>query len=373
MCVITYSDIPIFVVYMKRSPPLTDLQCIHENGIVNHDLISSYTLYTSFIILTFYKLGSLSKLGSFDSYHGTYSVKISSIVPVHMKSILTIQQNGFTCGSIYTNNNNSFESADEYVLDSSNSETIALENREYDDISYLSPKSKINKLRRSLDVSQMCKEFIKTAESLDLLNISSDTTSILVPATASSKYIVNENFKDLSCKEDKNEKMIYDIMKTLKVVIADDALVDRKFLSKIVKSTKSLEASIAENGIECAKLCQTMLNNNNNVIIFMDINMPKKNGWEATREIRNLENGLAPFIIGMSSFDTPEYYSSSLEAGMNTFVSKPFTIKKVQSLFNEIVLNDSDRNINVDILKPGFNNVNVNDSKTLSLPQEILI
>jgi len=290
-----------------------------------------------------------------------------------MKSILTIKQNGFTYGSIYTNNNNnnnnSFADSNEYVLDSyvhhdsSNSETIAPENREhetpYDDLSYLSPKSKMNKLRRSLDVSQMCKEFIKTAESLDLLNISSDTTSILVPETASSKYILNENFKDLSCKEDKNEKMIYDIMKSLKVVIADDALVDRKFLSKIVKSTKSLEVSIAENGCECAKLCQTMLDNNNNVIIFMDINMPKKNGWEATKEIRNLDNGLAPYIIGMSSFDTPEYRSSSLEAGMNTFVSKPFTIKKVQSLFNEIVLNDTNR----------FNNFN--DSKCL--PQEILI
>jgi len=302
-------------------------------------------------------------------------------VPVHLKNILTIQQNGFTCGSICTNNNNNnaFANSNEYALSSyvisnNDSETIAPEDEQhetlYDNISYLSPKSKINKLRRSLDVSQMSKEFIKTAESLDLLNISSDTSAMsMVPEAASSKYILNENFKNGSYKEDKNnEKMIYDIMKSLKVVIADDALVDRKFLSKIVKTTKSLDVSsikTAENGCECATLCQTMLDDNNNIIIFMDINMPKKDGWQATKEIRNFDNGFAPYIIGMSSFDTPEYRSNSLEAGMNAFVSKPFTIKKVQSLFNEIVLNDNYRNISVDISKPGFNN----DNESKCLPQ----
>ena len=311
-------------------------------------------------------------MGSLQSYHSTYDVKISSIVPVHMRNTLTIQ-NGFNGVSICTNNNTFADSkasnelvVDSYVLsyhDSSKSETIAPEDElyeaPYDDISYLSPKSKINKLRRSLDVSQMCKEFIKTAESLDLLNISSDTRSKPKPEAASSKCIKQETYKELSSKEDnvrvKSEKMIYDIMKSLKVLIADDALVDRKFLSKIVKTQKgtNIDVSTAENGCECAKLCESMLESMNQVlIIFMDINMPKKNGWEATKEIRNLDKGFAPYIIGMSSFDTPEYRSSCLEAGMNTFVSKPFTIKKVQSLFNEIVLHESNRNINVDIFKP---------------------
>lgn len=63
--------------------------------------------------------------------------------------------------------------------------------------------------------------------------------------------------------------------------------------------------------------------------ILMDIQMPKMNGYEATRAIRALERpdaGTIP-IIAMTANAFAEDIQSALEAGMNAHVAKPIDIK----------------------------------------------
>ena len=211
-----------------------------------------------------------------------------------------------------------------------------------EDISYVSPTSKRNRLGTSLDdgtYARIYKEYNIT-ESLNKLAMEDAPPK-------------QEIFSGTS-------KVIIEMIKNLTIVIADDAVVDRKFLTKIVNRHKGPKIDIctAQNGHECTELCEKILgdkscNVENNLLIFMDINMPNKNGFEATREIRNFSKGFNPYIVGMSSQDTPEYRSSSLESGMNTFISKPFTVKKVQSLFNEINFHENNRVC--DIFSPEFN------------------
>ena len=67
-------------------------------------------------------------------------------------------------------------------------------------------------------------------------------------------------------------------------------------------------------------------------IILMDVMMPKMNGYEATKAIRNLQNrpdaAQIP-IIAMTANAFAEDVQASLDAGMNGHLSKPIVISEV--------------------------------------------
>jgi CheY-like chemotaxis protein len=58
-------------------------------------------------------------------------------------------------------------------------------------------------------------------------------------------------------------------------------------------------------------------------IILMDIQMPIMNGYEATKEIRNLKSGTAIPIIAITAGTEKEEKDKCIEAGMNDYISKP--------------------------------------------------
>ena len=67
-------------------------------------------------------------------------------------------------------------------------------------------------------------------------------------------------------------------------------------------------------------------------MIFMDVMMPQMNGYEATREIRNLgdrPDGLAIPIIAMTANAFAEDVQASLDSGMNGHIAKPIDIDEV--------------------------------------------
>ena len=67
-------------------------------------------------------------------------------------------------------------------------------------------------------------------------------------------------------------------------------------------------------------------------IILMDVMMPNKNGYEATKAIRELPNrpdGEAIPIIAMTANAFAEDVQASLDAGMNGHLSKPIVIDEV--------------------------------------------
>ena len=185
------------------------------------------------------------------------------------------------------------------------------------DISYFSPNSKRNKLRTSFD----------DAPDGTYKRIFNEYQGINV---------------DCGKNDSKNDYNNIFFNGKLQVVIVDDALVDRKFLTKIVKTqNKLVDVYTVSNGVEVKNFFDNYLNCSckENIVIFMDINMPYKNGFEATKEIRNIQKDMEPIIIGMSSVDTPEFKNKCIASGMNSFVSKPFTVKKLENLLQEITFN----------------------------------
>jgi CheY-like chemotaxis protein len=56
----------------------------------------------------------------------------------------------------------------------------------------------------------------------------------------------------------------------------------------------------------------------------MDIQMPEMDGYEATRQIRQRENGVITPILAITANVAPEVHESCLDAGMNGVIIKPY-------------------------------------------------
>ncbi len=86
----------------------------------------------------------------------------------------------------------------------------------------------------------------------------------------------------------------------------------------------------AENGQVCVDKMSTAAENSYD-LIFMDVQMPKMNGLDATRAIRRLENKWAASIpiVAMTADAFVENIAECLDAGMNGHIAKPIDIKLV--------------------------------------------
>ena len=86
----------------------------------------------------------------------------------------------------------------------------------------------------------------------------------------------------------------------------------------------------AENGQVCVDKMSTAADNSYD-LIFMDVQMPKMNGLDATRAIRRLENKWAASIpiVAMTADAFAENIAECLDAGMNGHIAKPIDIKLV--------------------------------------------
>lgn len=74
-------------------------------------------------------------------------------------------------------------------------------------------------------------------------------------------------------------------------------------------------------------------------LVLMDIQMPIMNGYEATRNIRKLENKeLASIpILAMSANAFEEDKQEAINSGMNGHIAKPIDVKKLFETLSEIL------------------------------------
>jgi PAS domain S-box-containing protein len=114
-------------------------------------------------------------------------------------------------------------------------------------------------------------------------------------------------------------------------LLVEDNAINQLVASRVLKDF-GMAIDIANNGNEALRFIEK----NDYDIVFMDLQMPGKDGFETTGIIRrqNSEKLRKLPIIAMSANPLSSEMDKCFEAGMNDYISKPFDTK---NLFNKIV------------------------------------
>jgi len=112
------------------------------------------------------------------------------------------------------------------------------------------------------------------------------------------------------------------------ILLAEDIEINREIVLTLLEPTL-LEIDCAENGIEAVRMFSQSPEKYE--MIFMDVQMPEMDGYEATRSIRALDapNAKTIPIVAMTANVFREDIEKCLEAGMSGHIGKPFDYEAV--------------------------------------------
>lgn len=126
----------------------------------------------------------------------------------------------------------------------------------------------------------------------------------------------------------------YRFPSALNVLIAEDNEMNKLLLTSVLRNW-GLNFEIADNGVEVIDLMQK----HDFDLILMDIQMPEKNGIEATVDIRNFlderKKNIPIIALTANAFKGEE--KKYFDVGMNGFLTKPFKEKDLFEKVNEVI------------------------------------
>ena len=110
-----------------------------------------------------------------------------------------------------------------------------------------------------------------------------------------------------------------------KALVAEDNPANQKLI-KVLLEKHGLEVALAENGRQALEAARDGLFD----IIFMDMQMPVMNGYEATQSLR--EQGVKTPIVALTANAMVGDCEKCLQAGCNSYLSKPINRKLLQDI-----------------------------------------
>ncbi len=119
----------------------------------------------------------------------------------------------------------------------------------------------------------------------------------------------------------------------MRVLLAEDNLINQKLANGLLK-TLGCQVTTVDNGAKAAALHQEAPFD----LIFMDIQMPEMDGYEATGEIRDMEKG-KPFhtpIIAMTAHAMKGDREKCINAGMDEYITKPISMKSISDAIKKL-------------------------------------
>lgn len=127
-----------------------------------------------------------------------------------------------------------------------------------------------------------------------------------------------------------DEMLLYE---DVHVLIAEDNIINKELIENILKQY-NIKTSHAINGKEAIRIYAM----HDFDMVFMDINMPIKNGMEATKRILDLEKESGKKhvpIIALTANIMKEDKKRYLEAGMDNIIGKPFKLLELETLLKK--------------------------------------
>jgi CheY-like chemotaxis protein len=114
----------------------------------------------------------------------------------------------------------------------------------------------------------------------------------------------------------------------LKILVVDDDALNQRMMQLLMTREGHL-VDLVSNGLEAFEAIKISTYD----VVFMDLQMPVMDGIEASRRIREWENGGKHiFIVALTASYLPEQGHVLFEAGIDNYIAKPFEIEQVQRL-----------------------------------------
>jgi len=124
--------------------------------------------------------------------------------------------------------------------------------------------------------------------------------------------------------------------KRYNILLVEDNLINQKLANGLLRNL-GCEVTIADNG----KKAVDILSDNSYDIIFMDIQMPEMDGYEATGIIRDREKikGIHTPIIAMTAHAMKGDREKCINAGMDEYITKPISLKSITEAIKSLNIN----------------------------------
>lgn len=116
-----------------------------------------------------------------------------------------------------------------------------------------------------------------------------------------------------------------------KILIAEDEEINFLYIDILIKKEyPNMQVLHAKNGEEAVEFFKKNRGIN---LIVMDIKMPKMNGYEATDEIKKINQDIPVFAL--TAYSTEEDRKQAMKFGFQEFLTKPLNKKKLLSIIKD--------------------------------------
>ncbi len=173
-------------------------------------------------------------------------------------------------------------------------------------------------------------DVIKQCEALDV------TIRLVKPIKMQDMYralsrLTEKNGNDKQEISQQGQEALKTNLDSIRVLIAEDGdvnmLLARTIIKRIAPNAVIIEAA---NGLLAVNECEKEMPD----LIFMDIQMPEMNGYEATQKIRAIQDKPIP-IIAITAGNVKGEREKCIAAGMDDFISKPIIENTIRNVFNK--------------------------------------
>lgn len=148
----------------------------------------------------------------------------------------------------------------------------------------------------------------------------------LLPSTVA-KHL--ESMQNLGSNQKAERKL--SIGDNITALVVEDNLINQRLIQILLQEYRVI-VSTASNGVEAVEKCKK----NKYDIVFMDIDMPEKDGIAATKEIKEAlsPNGETPFVA-LTAMAMQGDRERLLQEGLDDYLSKPLTRQKLENILNK--------------------------------------
>src|SRR5207248_177762 len=120
-----------------------------------------------------------------------------------------------------------------------------------------------------------------------------------------------------------------EIRKTLhprrRILVADDIADAAESMARMLRLLGN-EVQIANDFLEAVRMAAAFSPD----VVFLDIGMPRLNGYDAARRIRDLPGGENMILVALTGWGQDDDKRRSLEAGFDSHLVKPVALADIQ-------------------------------------------